>query len=374
MKILGDIRVLDLTHVMFGPWCTLMLAELGAEVIKIEPPWGALDRLPEEGRLFGGVAPTFHHFNLNKKDLALNLRDERGIKIFKELLKMSDVVVQNFSPGTMEKMGLGYEELKKIRPNIIYAALSGFGQTGPYANRPSYAPIAESITGYTRWTGDNANPDGPPLRAAGQYGDLAPGTMAAMSIIAALFHRYRTGQGQMIDVAQIDCMVAYNTNITTYFLSGQNENERRLEMEDLRRKRGQDIRGFTGIFKAKDGYVYMMGLRAKGMDALKHQFGEELSRDTLEKFIEDKTKEEAEKFFMDLDIPVAQILYSSEAVTHPQVVARNLFVEVEHAKMGKIKAINFPVKFSETPGEVTSASPLLGQHNKEILMKYLGYT
>ncbi len=374
MKILEGIRVLDLTHVQFGPWCTMMLAELGAEVIKIEPPWGALDRYPEEGILYGGVAATFHHFNLNKKDMAINLKDERGIKIFKELLKMSDVVVQNFTPGTMEKMGLGYEDMKKIKPNIIYAALSGFGQTGPYAQRPSYAPVAETITGFTRETGDRADPDGPPVRMAGAYGDLAPGTMAAMCIIAALFHRYRTGQGQMMDIAQIDCMVAYNSNITTYFLSGKDEMERRKETEDLRRKRGQDIRGLTGLFKVKDGWIYMMGLRAKGMDALRNKFGENLNRDVLIKFLENMTKEEAVNFFIELDIPVAPVLYSSEAVHIPEVTCRNLFVEVEYPKLGKIKVINFPVKFSETPGEVISSAPLLGQNNKDILMNYLGYT
>ncbi len=374
-KILEDIRVLDLTHVWFGPWCTMMLAELGAEVIKIEPPWGALDRIPEIGATYGGVAATFHHLNLNKKDLALNLRDERGIKIFKELLKMSDVVVQNFSPGTMEKMGLGYEELKKVKPNIIYAALSGFGQTGPYAPRPSYAGIAESIAGYTRDTGDRLDPNGPPINMAGAYGDLAPGTMAAMSIIAAIRFRDKTGIGQMIDVAQTDCMVAYQTNITTYFLSGKNEVERRKEMEELRKKRGQDIRSLVGIIRVKDGWIHIMGLRAKGMDALKKKLNvEDLTRDVVEKLVENMTRAEAEKFFVEVDIPVTPVLYASEAVHDPHIMSRDLFVEVEHPTMGKIKVINFPVKFSKTPGEVVSAAPLLGQNNKEILMNYLGYT
>jgi len=133
-KILEDVRVLDLTHFWFGPCCPLVLAEMGAEVIRIEPPWGAVDRIAD-GALFGGVSYTFHHFNLNKKGLALNLKTPEGLSIFKELVKRSDVVVQNFRPGTMEKLGLSYEVLKELNPKIVYAALSGFGQYGPYSQR-----------------------------------------------------------------------------------------------------------------------------------------------------------------------------------------------------------------------------------------------
>ena len=146
MKILDDIRVLDLTHVWFGPWCTMMLADMGAEVIRIEPPWGAIDRIAE-GALFGGASYTFHHLNLNKKDLTLDLKNPRGLEILKEFVKKSDVVAQNFSPGTMERLGLGYEVLKELNPGIIYAALSGFGQYGPYKNRRSYAMTAEAMKG-----------------------------------------------------------------------------------------------------------------------------------------------------------------------------------------------------------------------------------
>lgn len=253
-SILEDIRVLDLTHVWFGPWCTMMLAELGAEVIKVEPPWGALDRIPERGLMYGGVSATFHHLNLNKKDVALDLKSPKGKKIFQDLVKISDVVVENFSPGTMKKLGLDYPELTKIKPEIIYASLSGFGQMGPYAPRPSYASIAEAITGFTRAQGDVVNPDGPPVSMTGAFGDLAPGTMAAMSIIAALRFRDKTGRGQMIDVAQADCMTAYNTNITTYFVSGKNEADRRKELDELQ-KQGASMINVGGVLKTK-GWVH----------------------------------------------------------------------------------------------------------------------
>lgn len=214
---LEDIRVLDLTHVWFGPWCTMMMADMGAEVIRVEPPWGAIDRLAE-GALFGGASYTFHHLNLNKKDLTLNLKDPEGLAIFKELVKKSDVVVQNFSPGTMEDLGLGYDVLKELNPSVIYAALSGFGQYGPYREWRSYAMIAEAMSGHTMLTGENHDPKGPPIEMAQAYGDLGPGTMAVMSILMALRYRDKTGKGQMIDVAQLDCMVAYNTAITGYML------------------------------------------------------------------------------------------------------------------------------------------------------------
>ncbi|MEM2996701.1 MAG: CaiB/BaiF CoA-transferase family protein [Candidatus Bathyarchaeia archaeon] len=370
--ILGDIRVLDLTHVWFGPWCTLMLSELGAEVIKIEPPWGALDRIPEIGPMYWGASPTFHHFNLNKKDLAVNLKHPKGQEIFRRLVKISDVVVENFTPGTMEKLGLGYEELKEIRPDIIYASLSGFGQTGPYSARPSFAVIAESIAGFTRELGDRVDPNGPPINLVGYFGDLAPGTMAAMCIIAAIRYRDRTGKGQFIDVAQSDCMIAYNTSVTTYFLSGKNEVERRKEMEEIRKKADQMRIG--GIMKVKDGWIQVAGMRARGIDVLKEKLGlEEISREVVERYVENMSREEAVRFFVEVGLPVAPVYYASEATRDPHILSRDLFVEVEHPKAGKLKVLNFPVKFSETPGRVLSAAPLLGQHNREILINLLGY-
>jgi len=375
-RILEDIRVLDLTHVWFGPWCTLVLAELGAEVIKVEPPWGALDRIPERGTMVGGVSPTFHHLNLNKKDLAVDLKNPKGAKIFNDLVKISDVVVENFSPGTMKRLGLDYEELRKIKPGIIYASLSGFGQTGPYSSRPSYAVIAEAMAGFSRQQGDNVDPNGPPISMTGAFGDLAPGTMAALSIIAAIRYRDKTGKGQWIDVAQTDCMVAYNTNITSYFVTGKTEIERRKEQEEQRRVAGPSgAMSIGGIMRTKDGWIQLAGFRAKGIDALKQKLGvKELDREMVKKYVENMTNEEAIKFFVEIDLPVAPVYYASQATNDPHVLSRNMFTEVTHPKAGKIKVVNFPVKLSETPGQVVSAAPLLGQNNKEVLINYLGYT
>ena len=365
--MLSDVRVLDLTHVWFGPWCTMMMADMGAEVIRIEPPWGAIDRIAE-GALFGGVSYTFHHLNLNKRDITLNLKSPEGIEVFKELVKKSDVVVQNFSPGTMEKLGLGYEVLKSLNSRIVYAALSGFGQYGPYSSRGSYAPIAEAMSGHARLTGDMANPEGPPLEMAQAYGDLGPGTMAAMAIIAALRHRDRTGVGQMIDVSQFDCMVAYNTAVTGFTLSGLKPWEIRIKYPTAR--------GVGGLFRTKDDkWIDLAGFTPKAVDGLKKFLGvDELTKDLLAQKILEMTRDEAVEYFVKADIPVGPVYHVDEVIKDPHLIARGMFVEVDHPKAGKIKVPNFPLKFSETPGMILTAAPLLGQDNRDVLMNVLGYS
>jgi len=365
---LDDVRVLDLTHVWFGPWCTMMMADMGAEVIRIEPPWGAIDRMAE-GALFGGASYTFHHLNINKKDLTLNLKAPEGKKVFLELVKKSDIVVQNFSPGTMEKLGLEYEVLKEVKPDIIYAALSGFGQYGPYTSRRSFAAIAEAMSAHTTLTGERSDPDGPPIEMAQAYGDLGPGTMASMAILAALRHRDRTGIGQMIDVAQLDCMVAYNTAITGYLLSG-------MMPVDLRKKYPRG-RGVGGLINTKDGgWIRLAAFGPRAMDRMVQHLGVELddiSKEMIEEMVSDLTREEAVKLFTGMGLPCAPVYHVDETVEDPHVIERDMFVELEHPKAGKIKLINFPVKFSETQPVLKTPAPLLGQHNKEILSELMGY-
>lgn len=365
---LDDIRVLDLTHVWFGPWCTMMMADLGAEVIRIEPPWGAIDRIAE-GALFGGASYTFHHLNLNKKDLTLNLKEPEGLEIFKELVKISDVVVQNFSPGTMESLGLGYGVLKELNPRIIYAALSGFGQYGPYKDRRSYAMIAEAMSGHTRLTGENNDPEGPPVEMAQAYGDLGPGTMAAMSILAALRYRDKTGKGQMIDVAQLDCMVAYNTAVTGYLLSG-------LKPLELREKYPTG-RGAGGLFKTKDGgWIRLAAFGPRAMDRIVRHLGvevDDITKEMMEEKCKELTRDEAVELFTGIGLPCAPVYHVDETINDPHVNARNMFVELEHGRAGKIKMVNFPVKFSETQPKIKKAAPLLGEHNKEVLQGLLKY-
>jgi crotonobetainyl-CoA:carnitine CoA-transferase CaiB-like acyl-CoA transferase len=384
-SILEDIRVCDLTHVWYGPWTTMMLAEMGAEVVKVEPPWGALGRIEEYGPMYGKASSSFHHLNLNKKGMVINLKEAEGSKLIKALIAKSDIIINNFAPGTMEKLGLSYDECKEIRPDIIYAVLSGFGDTGPYREYSSYAPIAEAIAGYARQMGDSIDPEGPPKGLVGFFGDLAPATLAAMAILGALRFRDKTGKGQKIDCAQFDNMFAYNTGITNYFVSGKNEVERRKERDERRKQREErqkdqppnPLQSIRGYIEVKDGYVMIGGMRPKAIETLKETLGvteEELTKELVEEFIKDKTKLEAFNFFAKCGMPCAPIYYGSEATEDPHIIAREMIVEYDHPLMGKTRGINFPVKMSESPGKVTSAAPLLGQHQKEIIIDLLGYS
>ncbi|MDP6048670.1 MAG: CaiB/BaiF CoA-transferase family protein [Candidatus Bathyarchaeota archaeon] len=363
--ILEDIRVLDLTQFWFGPYCTLLLAEMGAEVIRVEPPWGGIDRIAD-GALFGGSSYTFHHHNLNKKGLTLNLKSLEGIKLFKSLVKASDVVVQNFRQGSMEKLGLGYEVLKGLNPKIIYAALSGFGQYGPYAKRGSFAMIAEAMSGHSRLTGDLVDPNGPPREMAQAYGDLAPAIFAAMSIVSAIRYRDKTQQGQMIDVAQLDCMVALNTATTGYNLSG-------LKLWELKDKFPMG-RGFGGLIKTVDnGWIRYASFSPRIIERLKSHLGvDEIDEEKIAEQIGKKNREEAVEFFVKAGVPVAPVYDVDEVVIDPHLKAREMFVDVKHPKAGAVRVPNFPVKFSETPGKIVNAAPLLGEHSKEILVSLLG--
>jgi len=373
MKILEDIKVLDLTQAWYGPFCTMILASIGAEVIKIESPWGSLERIGTGARRGGQSANTLY-LNNSKKSMPIDLKNPKGLKIFKKLVTKSDVVIQNYRPGVMERLGLGYDVLKSLNPKIIYAALSGFGQTGPYRERPAFAGMAEALSGHTRLTGDTTDPNGPPHRIAEAYGDLGPALWAAFSIVSAIRHRDKTGVGQMIDVAQADCMVALCPAIVTYTLTGLLpwQEEQKYGAGGFSRKGSQGAG--SGLLKVKDGWIKVSAL-PKGIDELKKRLGvEEVNEDNLAKLIADMSRDDAVNLMVEMGLPVAPIYNISETVKDPHLIARGMFIELEHPLAGKVKVPNFPVKFSETPGEITSAAPLFGQDSKEILMDRLGYS
>jgi CoA:oxalate CoA-transferase len=361
---LDDIRVVDMTHVWYGPWATMMLAYLGAEVIRVEPPWGGIDRLSQTG-VYGGSPYTFHHLNLNKKDVTLNTKDPEGLELLKELISSADVVVQNMSVGAMERMGLGYDVLQEIKPDIIYAALSGFGQTGPYKDRKSYAMIAEAMSSHTRLTGDGVDPDGPPIEMAMAYGDIGPGTMAAFGIMAALRHRDRTGEGQMLDLAQLDIMTAFNPGVTLWQLG---------QVKPWEMRRDNPGGGIGGLFKSKDGGYVRVGVYSpKSVDDIKKLFNDdEFDKEKLEKFIAEHDRDEAVDHLLQARVPVAPIYHTNDTCADPHLAARDMFVEIEHPKAGKYKAINFPFKMSKTQPEIKSPAPVLGQDNKHVICDILG--
>lgn len=365
-KILEDIRVVDLTHVWFGPWCTRTLAILGADVIKIEPTWGEFSRYNPP--LLGDSGVGFICLNNGKRGMTLDLKTPKGKEIFLEIVKKSDIVVNNFMPGTMEKLGIGYEDLKKINPRIIYAQLSGFGMDGPYSIRPSFAPIGEAYSSFQRLTGDLADPEGPPRSATDAYGDAIPGTWAALGIIAALRYRDLTGVGQLLDISQIEvCTYMVTNSINTYAVTG--------ELPHVTRKKYKT--GAGGTFKATDGWVYVMGARGAQTDRLGKLLGiEQVDDEHVKSWVAEHTVAEVVDLLSKNDIPVAPCNTIADTLKDPHLLARKAFVEFDDPRVKNKKVLqpDFPIKFSETPSHVEKPAPLLGQHNEEVLTTLLGYT
>ncbi len=365
MGMLDDIRILDFSHVYYGPYSTMILADMGAEVIKIEPPWGEVARLYPP--LFGGMSTVFLYLDRNKKDVTLNLKHPKAVEIASRLAEGSDVVVENFKRGTMDKLGLGYEDIKKVKPDIIYASLSGFGLSGPYTQRLSFAPMASAYCGWYRLTGDSVDPEGPPIRPAEWHGDLDPGLWAVIAILGAIRHRDRTGEGQIVDVSQLDCMIAQTgVSITRYTMSG--------ELPWQAEKKYIGLSTF-GMFKAEDGWVYIAAdphmrerlMKAMGVETL--ETTEELKEWVASRKVNDIVESLATEA-----VPVAPILQIDQTLEDPHVKARGIITSVEHPTAGTVRSPGFPVKLSGSPASIRMPAPQLGEHNDEVFTQLLGYS
>ena len=365
MSMLDDVRILDFSHVYFGPYATMVLADMGAEVLKIEPPWGEISRFYPP--LVGDVSTVFIYLNRNKKGVTLNLKHPKGVEIALKLAEKSDVVVENFRRGTMDKLGLGYDAIRRVKPDVIYASLSGFGLDGPYMERPSFAPIASAMCGWYRLTGDLVDPEGPPIRPAEWHGNLDPALWAVIAILGAIRHKDQTGEGQLVDVAQLDCMIAQTgVSITQYTMSG--------ELPWQARQRYMGLSTF-GMFKAEDGWIYIAAdpqmrdrlMRAMGVETLE-------TTDQLEEWVAARKVDEIVDALAAESVPVGPILQIDQILEDPHVMARGIIKAVEHQTAGTVRLPGFPVKLSRTPGTVRMSAPLLGEHNEEVLTQLLGYT
>ena len=381
MKALEGLRVLDLSRVLAGPFSTMVLGDLGAEIIKIEQP-GVGDDSRAFGPFIGEESSYFMSLNRGKKSITLNLKDDADRAIFIDLVKESDIVVENYRPGTMAKLGFEYEDLKKINPRIIYAAISGFGHSGPYSTRPAYDMIVQAMGGIMSITGE---PGQAPVRVGSSIGDITAGIFGTVGILAAVEARHKTGEGQKVDVAMLDCQVAILENaIARYLVNG--------EVPVSLGSRHPSISPFQA-FPTKDYYVIM----SAGNDALwaklcnvmgtpelitDPRFATNRDRnDNVEVLAEiigkiSVTKTTAE--WMDVlekgGLPVGPINTIDKVVHDPQVEAREMIVEVEHPVAGKMKFAGNPIKLSATPGEVTVPAPTLGQHTDVILKDLLGWS
>lgn len=381
MKALQELVVLDLTRVLAGPYASMMLADFGANVIKIETPDGG-----DDSRAFGPFAGTesvyFMSLNRNKRSMTLNLKTAEGKQIFIDMVKKADIVLENYRPGTMEKLGLGYDTLKEINPSIIYAACSGFGHTGPYSKKPAYDVIVQGMGGVMSITGQE---DGEPTRVGASIGDITAGLFGVIGILTALHHRNQTGEGQKVDVAMLDCQVAILENaIARYLSSGK--------VPTPLGNRHPSITPFEP-FKAKDGYVII----AVGNDKLWEKFCNLIGRPELindERFATNPARTEnqrqlkailddvfpaktVDEWLADLDgqgIPSGPLNTVDRVINDPQIKARDMIVETVHRVAGPVKMAGIPIKMSATPGAVEKAAPLLGEHTEEILKEMLGVT
>ncbi len=382
-KILENIKVLDLTNVLSGPFATLHLSLLGADVIKIENPKDGdlarkLGSKSEYNNLLMGT--SFLAQNANKKSLTLNLKFDEGKEIFKKLVAESDVIVENFRPKVMERLGLGYDELIKINPKIIYCAISGFGQDGPDADKPAYDQIIQGLSGVMAINGDQTLN---PLRSGFPVCDTVGGLNAAFAIMSALFHRERTGEGQFIDIAMLDSiMPLMGWVVSNWLLAGQ-----------APQLLGND--NFTaapsGVFKTKDGSMNIAANKQEQWEQLCNLIGiPELIEDLrfkerdirkknrfeltpiIEKVLQTKETSFWVELFNNNGIPSGEILSFAEALDQTQIKHRQTFNNVNIPQIGDVPLFNLTAKFSKTPGFVETPPPLLGEHTLEILSK-IGY-
>lgn len=382
-KALQGVRVLDLTRMYAGPFTTMLLAELGAEVIKVE--------LPEGGDAVRTIVPQttglesypFIIVNRGKKSITLNLGSDAGRDICRQLVSKCDVLVENFTPGVMERLGLDYETLRQDNPGLVYAAISGFGHTGPYRTHVAFDTIIQAMGGLISVTGF---PDSPPIKAGPAIGNFTGSTYAVISILAALQYKSKTGQGQFIDISLQDCMWLTTAIqfLPVYLLSGQEPKKpgnRQIEVTPF------------SIYPAKDGYIviaivtvehWWRFLEIIGRQELRDdpEYATQLNRikhaeevdAIVEEWTKQRTVEEMVTQLRAADLPCSPVPKFSEVVNDPHLASRNMQVEVEQLVSGKLKVPGSPFKMSLTPGDATQAAPFLGQHNHEVYSKLLGYS
>jgi CoA:oxalate CoA-transferase len=378
---LSGVTVLDLTWVLAGPFASMVLCDLGADVIKVErPPYGDVARTT--GPYIGEQSTYFFSINRGKRSICLNLKKAEGKELFLRLVERADVVMENFTPGTMETLGLGYEILNARNPRLIYAATSGFGQTGPDRSRPALDIIVQGMGGIMSITGE---PDGPPVRPGISQGDITAGLYTAIGVLAAVHERERSGMGQMLDISMLDCQIAILENaFARYFATG--------EVPQPIGTRHPLATPFQA-FPTKDGWIVVAlswgvenqwelfcatvgrpdliddprfetpGLRTRQHDVLEPVLNEALRQKTTAEWLRE---------FDAIGLPCGPLNNIPQAAEHPQVKAREMLVDVEHPDGFSLKITDTPVKLGRTPGGIQGPPPALGEHTDEVLSSLLG--
>ena len=375
---LAGVKVLDLTQIMAGPMCTMLLADMGANVIKIERPGGGDDTRRMGSRLSERFAAGFLALNRNKRSIALDLRGDDGKAVFKRMAETADIVVENFRPGVMDRLGLGYETLAEINPRLVYGSISGFGGTGPYRSRGGFDLVAQGMSGLMSVTGF---PDGPPAKVGVPITDIGAGSFTAFGILAAYIHAQRTGQGQQVDGSLMEAGIAYTVwESSEYFATGEIPGP----LGSAHR-----VNAPYQALRTSDGYInigaasqptWEQFCRAIGQEALiedaryKEPNDRKAREEELAALLEEILSKQTTAHWMELLEAagvVAGPIYDMEQVySNEQVLAREMLVELDDEELGTVKNIGVPVKLSLTPGRIRHRGPGLGEHSREVLLEH----
>jgi CoA:oxalate CoA-transferase len=378
---LNGIVVLDLTHVLAGPFASMVLADLGAQVVKVEQPEIG-DRSRASGPFLDGESTYFMSINRGKLGITLNLSKPRGKELFLQMVTKADVVIENLIPGAMKRLGLDYHVLSKHNPGIIYAAISGFGQSGPYSNKAALDVIVQGMAGVLSITGE---PGGPPIRPGVSQGDITAGLFSIIGILAALQERNRSGLGQMVDIAMLDCQVSILENaFTRYFTTG-----------DVPKPLGtrHPVTAPFQAFQTSDGYITIAladgrkekwPLLCSALDIIDliddPRFNDGWARSqnwsVAEPILAEALRKKPTREWLTeleaLGIPCGPVNTIDKVAKDPQVLHRGMIKDIPHPRLGKVKMIDTPVKLSRTPGGAKNHSPDLGEHTAQVLMDMLG--
>ena len=371
---LDKIKVVDLTRTLAGPFCTMLMGDMGAEVIKVEEPTGG-DETRKWTPFVNGESTQFLTFNRNKRSLSVNLKEREGLKIVQDLAAGADVMIESFRAGTLDRLGLGYEAIKKTNPGVVYCSISGYGRTGPMADMPGYDLLIQAYSGLMSLTGD---PEGSPLRIGFSLVDLFTGMMAYGTILTALRQRDQTGKGQWVESALLDGQVAALSYHATGFMG--------TGVEPKRMGSGHPSLVPYQSFSASDGQFIIgcanQGLwermcRAIGQDAMLDDPRYTTNTDRVEHRAEcvgelsalfaQKTTAHWVDLIVEAGVPCGPINTVADVVSNPQVLARNMIAEVDHPNIPNLKFPGSPLKLTDSPATIRRVPPMLGQHNEEIL-------
>lgn len=373
---LHGMKVVDLTQVMAGPFCTMLLADFGADVIKVEPPGGGDQTRHSWGRSGkGDDGPAFFALNRNKRSVVLDLRSEEGLSDFRRLVAEADVVVENFRPGVTERLGIDYESVKRINPGVIYASISGFGHSGPYSQRPGYDLIAQGMSGVMGVTG---HPDAPPAKAGVPVGDMGSGLYCAYGILAAYVHKLRTGEGQRLETSLFEAALSLTAwEATEYWSSGQ---------VPARTGSSHRMSAPYQAFRTKDGWMTIGAnnqrlwgflCAALRVPELEHDerfatnplrmANKRLLADTIEELLAAHGTDYWVERLLAGGVPCGPILAYDEVLDDPHTRHREMVLTIPHPVEGEVQTLGFAVKLEGTPAAVRRHPPLLGEHQEEVL-------